>query len=306
MRAAALFLAAAVMMGATLPLGRTLRLAGAPALPLLAAAFAIAGLTLLVLTVRREHGQLTAPRTWRFAAVAALLGMTLPHTIAFSALSTLGAAAVALGYALPPAFTYLLARLTGMESGRPVRLAATALALAGGLVLAWPSDTSVESAWLAKTAVLLLLPFSLAAGNLYRKRFMPPRASSALLAGVTLTAAAVELTLTTLASGASFTGPWLTNPAFAALVIATGIGFVFYFAAQKRIDVTLFSQIGNLMAITAALVAWVLLGEAPPLAMAPAVPLIAAGAWLLARYPAHRANANARERRDAYLDPESG
>ncbi len=77
-------------------------------------------------------------------------------------------------------------------------------------------------------------------------------------------------------------------------MIATGIGFVFHIAVPKRIDVTLFSQARNLMAITAALVAWGLLGEAPPLATAPAVPLVAAGAWLLARYPAHRANANAR------------
>lgn len=228
-----------------------------------------------------QRGRLAA-----FGLAAGLLGVALPNVLVAWVSGRAGSGITGVAYALPPAFTLLLALAVGLERLRWPRLAAVALAVTGA---GWLATSRVVDGHLSIPAalVLLLLPLSLAGGNVYRAMRLPPGVPAPwLAAAVAVGASAWLVPAWGLAPGAvaGF------DPAGIAYLVAQGVAVVLasllYFTLQRRADALTMSFIGFFIAITAAVLGAVWLGESLPWQLAPAALLIAAGMVLLQRHPA--------------------
>lgn len=281
-------------LGVGVPLGKQAVAHGAA--PLAFALWpALSTVVVLGLLAWRRHGLPAAPaRLLRFGLLAGLLGSAVPNTLAAWVAVEAGASITALAYTLPPLFTLALMLLLGFEPLRWQRLSAVVLAFAGAFWLA--SSRVADGALRPEAAVgLLAIPLSLAGGNVFRARCLPQRVAAEWLGVATAAGAAALLLPAWTATGARAVPPeaW---PYVAAQMAAAPLAMLLYFRLQQRADAMTMSFIGYAMALCAALLGTLLLGERLPWQLAPAAALIVAGFWWMQRtapmpaaaLPAHR------------------
>jgi drug/metabolite transporter (DMT)-like permease len=281
--------------GLTLGLGAPLaKLAAAQGVGALAFTFwptAAAGLALLLLGAWRRGGP-AEPRRWlRFSAIAGLFGHALPMSALFWLAADAGAAFASLSLALPPVATLCLGLLAGYERWSRWRLLAVGLGLSGALLMLLARGGSFEPTPL-RVALALAIPLSIGAANIYRSRAMPPGLGGEWLSAGTLLASALLLSGFGLGFGELAVPARLPAWAWLALqALVLVIGYLFYFALQRRADPLSFSFIGYVMMLAGVALGSLLFGEQLPLTLLPALALVLAALGLLRVAARHGASA---------------
>ncbi|WP_298828061.1 DMT family transporter [uncultured Piscinibacter sp.] len=246
-----------------------------------------AGVLLGAIGLLRQGRPADLPRLIRFGGVAGLFGHALPMSALFWLSSHAGAGFASLSLALPPVFTLLVSLLLGLERPALRRGAAVGLGLSGAMLMLAGRGGSFE-ATAAVLAIALAIPASIGGANVYRSRHMPPGASGEWMSSGTLLASSSMLALAGLAFGGI--GLPLTAPALGWLALQAGvltIGYLLYFALQRRAEPVTFSFIGYVMMLAGVAIGTLVFGERLPWTVWPASGLVLA-ALLLLQAPARR------------------
>ncbi|MEL6774777.1 MAG: DMT family transporter [Pseudomonadota bacterium] len=240
-------------------------------------------LILVCLSVMKGDVPTLSLRTAEYFVVSAFVTVAGSNLIFFSAVPVVGAGFVALAITLPPLLTYGGALAFRLEDFSVVRFAGVLSALAGAGLLAVNklTDADTPALWVALT---LVGPLLLAIGNLYRTLRWPPGATAEALAPGMLTAATLMLFVTGLLPQFEIWPTALTAQQGALIAIQAltfASQFFVLFLLQKSGGPVLLSLLGSVGAIVAVPAAILLLGEAVPKGLYPAVALIALGIVLL-------------------------
>jgi drug/metabolite transporter (DMT)-like permease len=240
-----------------------------------------AGLALATIGGLRQGRPADAPRLARFGAVAGLFGHALPMSALFWLSSHAGAGFASLSLALPPVFTLAITLLLGFERAEARRIAAVALGFTGALLMLAGRGGSFE-ATPAVLALALAIPASIGAANVYRSRRMPPGESGEWMSAGTLLASSLLLAAVGLALG-GLAVPW-SAPAAAWLALQAAVlvvGYLFYFALQRRAEPVTFSFIGYIMMLAGVAIGTFAFGERLSWTVWPALGLVLVALWLL-------------------------
>ncbi|MEQ8707679.1 MAG: DMT family transporter [Rhodospirillales bacterium] len=222
----------------------------------------------------------------RYSLIAGCF-QALPMAMAYLSVGHVGAGYIALAYAFPLLITYLLALLFRMERFRFLRTAGVAVAVVGGLMLAYSkyAGFAAGSEALAWVVVASVIPVIVAGGNLFRTRFWPKGAAPLHLAAMMLMMASlVSLPFALVFEGAAGLSDLVSSRTLVIFTL-TNIGlfalqFVAYFRLQLIAGPVYMSQIGSVSAAIGTPLAVILLGEVLPPVFPVAVLLIVAGAIL--------------------------
>jgi drug/metabolite transporter (DMT)-like permease len=239
-----------------------------------------AGAGLILVAHGAATGQMRAiGRFVPFAGGAGILAAG-PSAMGYLSVAHVGAGYISLTFAFPVLLTFVFALAMGLYRVTAPGLAAVALGLGGGLVLAVGKAFAMDAGpgWLL---VASSIPFMLAAGNIYRTRFWPEGGRPAILAALTLVAGAVAATPVAMAVEGAPTLDARGMGLAAAGALTLALQYLLQFRLQALAGPVYMSQIGAVAAAVGAVLAVVVLGEALPAGFWPASLLIVAGAAVL-------------------------
>lgn len=279
-----LLLKTGVMLGLMLATVNWARNAGWGSLAFTLAPILLAGLGVLLLAKFRGQERWTV-RFWGYSALSGALGMVLPNWLVFLTMAQDGVITAAVFYLLSPLFTQALTWLLGLDRLAAVRLLGLLVGTVGASILVFAPVLGDDRGNTRVPYVGLLIPLSLAVGNIYRKRYMPISKSSASLAAAMLLASGLLfLPLYLLAVVADWPGTQIgILPPLAVQALIMGFGFVSYFQFLRRVDPVYFSQLGYLVTLTGGLAGVVFFGESPGWHHGVSLVLVAAGVGLVSK-----------------------
>jgi len=251
------------LLGLTLPFGK---LATANGVPAMLWAFVISGgaggVLLLVLAMRRQLSALTTHRL-RYFAIAAAISYAIPNLLMFSAIPHLGAGYAGIMFTLSPVITLVLSILLGVRRPSLLGILGIAVGFVGAVLVALTRGQAERPADLFWVVIGLLIPVSLAAGNIYRTYDWPKDTGPIELAAGSHLAAALMLLagLIALGEGGSFAllphVPWLV----VAQIASASTMFAVFFRLQAVGGPVYLSQIGYVAAAVGLASGVLFLGE---------------------------------------------
>jgi drug/metabolite transporter (DMT)-like permease len=261
--APALLLMTGGLLGLTLPIGKLAVAAGAPAVLWSFVVSAGAGGMLLtgLLASRRRLG-LDAHRL-RYYAIAAAVSYAVPNLLMFSAIPHLGAGYTGVMFTLSPIMTLILSLLLGVRRPNALGIAGIAVGFTGAVLVAvtrGEMDAPADPVWVVAG---LLIPVSLAAGNIYRSVDWPQGAGTIELAAGSHLAAALMLLAGMIALGEIRSLALLAEiPALTiAQMVSAATMFIFFFRLQAVGGPVYLSQIGYVAAAIGLAAGVLFLGE---------------------------------------------
>lgn len=258
-----LLLVTGALLGLTPPIGKLAAAGGAPALLW---AFVISvgtgGLLLALLLARRGRPGLDRGRL-RYFLIAATISFALPNSLLLATIPHLGAGYAGIMLTLSPVATLLLSLLLGVRRPSPLGIAGIVVGFLGALLVASTRGEAGQPADLLWVGLGLLVPVSLAAGNIYRTHAWPPGAGPIELAAGSHLAAAGLLFAALLATGNGGSLVLLAElPALTtAQVVTSAAMFAFFFRLQAVGGPVYLSQIGYVAAAVGLLLGVLFLGE---------------------------------------------
>ena len=210
------------------------------------------GAALLLLMICRCRGlfpRLDAQHL-RYYFVSGAISLALPYTVIALVVEHLGTGLANALFALSPTLTYLFASCVGIERVRLIRLAGVGFGFAGCLAIILSHGHFADPGpgwWLI---VAMLIPVSIASGNVYRSLDWPRDAEpQALAAGVLLASATILAVV--LASTETVRSPHDFTPEAVWAVIgqscATAIAYLCCFKLQKITGPVYLSQAGYII-----------------------------------------------------------
>jgi drug/metabolite transporter (DMT)-like permease len=220
-----------------------------------------------------------------------LMSFAFPGFIGFVVAEKVGPAYGSVIYALSPLITYTLAVTFGLDRLALVRAVGLAIGLVGtGLVVAsrFSLSTGGEGAWVL---LALLVPASVATGNILRTKLWPPGAAGLALAPGSLLAAGLMLAPFWLALGAGDTLPSFGAAAGRIILAQMAVATVYYalfYRLQKVAGPVYLSQIGYVATGFGVGIAVAVFGDAVSTGMLAGILLIVAGVLLVSRTTARR------------------
>ena len=262
-QALSLLLVTGTPRGLTLPFGKIATVGGVP--PVLWA-FVIScgagGVLLVALLVRRHRFQLTAPKL-RYFVIAAAISYAIPNLLMFSAIPHLGAGYTGIMFTLSPVITLVLSILLGMRRPNLLGVAGIVVGFAGALMVAMTRGEAGQPAELVWVIAGLLIPVSLASGNIYRTFDWPENTGPIELAvGSHLAAAAMLLAGLLVLEGVRSFGDLSGMPLLVLAQIASASAmFVFFFRLQAVGGPVYLSQSGYVGAAVGLISGTLVLGE---------------------------------------------
>jgi drug/metabolite transporter (DMT)-like permease len=260
---AALLLAVGALLGLNFPLGKLAGAAGVP--PLVWSALISAGgaaVLGLALAVKRERLPLDR-RYLRYFAVVAVVSYALPNALVYSAIPHLGSAYAAILFTLSPMFTVVFSMAARLRVPERLELAGIAIGFVGTLLVASARGEigrSVEWVWIG---IGVLVPLSLAVGNVYRTLDLPKGTPALVLAVGSNALAALMLIAISAANGTLGGASVLLDvPGIALLQIAASAAmFALFFQLQVVGGPVTLSQIGTVGAAVGVIAGTFGLGE---------------------------------------------
>lgn len=260
-----LLLVTGILLGATPPLGKVAAESGIPAmLWAFVISFGTGGVLLCVLLARRRGVPLDAHRL-RYFVVAAAISYAIPNILMFSAIPHLGAGYTGIMLTLSPVITLVLSILTGVRRPNALGVAGIAVGFVGAVIVATTRGEAGQPADLFWVALGLLIPVSLAAGNIYRTVDWPEGTGPIELAvGSHLASAAMLLAgVLLLGDGGSSRFAMLADAPLliAAQVASSAAMFAFFFRLQAVGGPVYLSQIGYVGAAVGLAAGVLFLGE---------------------------------------------
>jgi drug/metabolite transporter (DMT)-like permease len=263
-----LLLVTGILLGVTPPLGRVAAQSGIPAMPwAFVISFGTGGVLLCVLLLRRRAVALDAHRL-RYFVVAATISYAIPNILMFSVIPHLGAGYTGIMLTLSPVITLVLSILTGVRRPNALGVAGIAVGFVGAMIVATTRGEAGQPADLSWVVLGLLIPVSLAAGNIYRTVDWPEGTGPIELAvGSHLASAAMLLAgVLMLGDGGSFAMLADTPLLVTAQVASSAAMFAFFFRLQAVGGPVYLSQIGYVGAAIGLAAGVLFLGErySPP------------------------------------------
>jgi drug/metabolite transporter (DMT)-like permease len=237
----------------------------------------------LVWFVPRDRIAWTNSPLWGFGLISGILSNFIPSTILLFAIPHIGSGLAGLMFALSPVITAALSLVLKVRPPDRALLAAVAMGFVGAvLVVAGRNSLSLPSApqWLL---LALLVPLSLAVGNIYRTARWP-KGASPIQVGIVVNSSVVPVFLAlSFWWGGGFPelaqNPWLAIAQSAAALLNVGM----FFRLQWISGPTYLSQIGYVAAAISLAIGTLALGESYPwqvwLGAALILTGLAASAW---------------------------
>ncbi|TDQ82423.1 EamA-like transporter family protein [Dongia mobilis] len=261
--ALALLVSTGFLIGIGFPLGKLAAQAG---IPPAAWSFAISGGgALVILGVILARRQRIAWDRWhlRYYLVAGSLSYVFPNLLIYAAIPRLGAGLTAIYLTLSPIMTLTISIVMGLRRPGWLGFAGIALGCAGALTIILSKGELGGSADFAWAMAALLIPLSLAGGNVYRTLDWPAGGRPLGLAMGSNAAAALCLFVAALAwDGAMPFAPLLAAPLLTLGQIAVSAAmFALFFRLQVVGGPVYLSQIGYVAAATSLVIGTFLLGE---------------------------------------------
>jgi drug/metabolite transporter (DMT)-like permease len=259
----ALLIATGGMLGLMLPFGKLASEAGVP--PLLWALListGAGGVLLAVSLLRGARFHLDAHRL-RYFIITAAVSYAAPNLLTFTIMPHVGAGYAGIMYTLSPVFTLLMSILLRIRPPNGLGVAGIAIGFVGAVMVTATRGEADQPAALVWVMLGLLVPASLAVGNIYRSYDWPRNAGPIELAVGSHLAAAAMLFVALVATGQAGAVGMLADVPFLALAQAaasTGM-YVFFFRLQQVGGPVYLSQIGYLAAAVGLLSGTLVLGE---------------------------------------------
>lgn len=258
-----LLLVTGVLIGFNFPLGK---IAGQNDIsPIIWAMILSLGATGMLLPILITKRHLTLPRGKMvpYMIISALISFVIPNLLLFSVIPHAGAGYTGLMFALSPVFTLGLAAMFRHKTPNRLGLMGIGLGLVGAVIVNVSQGSAPEAPPLIWIIGAVLIPVSLALGNIYRSAYWPEKALPDVLAfwshafavfvfGVLLLTIEGSIPVQELARA-----PWAT----AAQFIVGGVLFPVFFRLQQMGGPVLLSQIGYIAAAVGLIAATVVLGE---------------------------------------------
>jgi drug/metabolite transporter (DMT)-like permease len=258
-----LLIVAGALLGLSLPFGKMATQASVPGMLW---AFIVScgagGVLLVVLLLRRERFPLTAHRL-RYFVITATISYAVPNFLLFTAIPHLGAGYTGIMYTISPVITLLMSLLLGVRRPNMLGIAGIIVGFIGALIVTVTRGEAGRPADILWVVIGLLIPVSLAAGNIYRTFDWPEGAGPIELAAGSHLASAVLLFLGLLVTGNA--GSFALLPDIPLLVLAqvtsASTMFAFFFRLQAVGGPVYLSQIGYVAAAVALFSGIFFLGE---------------------------------------------
>lgn len=259
------FLLAAVggLLGLNFPLGKLAAAAGVPAVLWAAVIAGSAALVLGLIALGRGTAMPLAPHVLRYFVITAVISYALPNALLLSAIPHLGSGLTAVFYTLSPALTVLLAAAARLSRPARLELVGIAFGFVGALLVASGRGEVGRPAAIGWIAAGLLIPVSLACGNVYRTLDWPRDTDPLWLAVGSNLAALLVLLSWAAATGDLAALPRLAGVPWAVLAqaIASPVMFVLFFRLQRHGGPVTLSQIGTVAAGFGVAIGAAVLGE---------------------------------------------
>lgn len=210
-----------------------------------------AGLVLGAFTVRRQFNTLNQ-QVLGYLLISGATGVAIPNGTAFFVVGKIGTGFTATLYAFPPLFTLLMSLLLKLEKPSLKRFFGIGLACAGCLAIVLAQHSLANQQILLWYGLGLLIPVSLAFGNIYRSIAWPQNFSALFLASGMLLSAALLLGTLAVSSNQSLTeGIFANNTRWLILsqIVITALTYFGFFELQKRASPVFLSQMGCVAAL---------------------------------------------------------
>jgi drug/metabolite transporter (DMT)-like permease len=280
-----LLIAVGILLGVNFPLGKLAMAAGIS--PIVWSAMISAGGALVLccavlalrLPVRFDWNHL------RYFGVVAIVSYAFPNVLVYSLIPKVGSGYVAIFFTLSPMFTVALSLLARLRRPSGLELCGVAVGFAGALMVASARGQAGQSVDWLWAVVGLLVPLSLAVGNVYRTLDWPPAANLLWLAvGSNAISAACLIVLAVLTGDAQSAPQLLAVPGLmVAQVAASALMFALFFRLQAIGGPVTLSQIGTVAAAVGVIIGTAGLGERYALIVWSGVAVIAVGISLTLR-----------------------
>jgi drug/metabolite transporter (DMT)-like permease len=282
---ATLLLMVGALLGVNFPLGKLAGAAGVA--PLVWAAVISSGAAIALcaaLAVRRKPVMPDAQH-WRYFTVTALISYALPNALVFAAIPHLGSAYAAMLFTLSPMFTVALSFVAGLRAPKALELTGIVIGFLGTMLVASARGEvghPVDWMWIG---IGVLVPLSLATGNVYRTIDQPRRSDPLVLAAGSNAIAAVLLIGFAWATGALASVPVLASiPGIVLVQVAAGSAmFPLFFQLQVVGGPVTLSQIGIVAAAVGVIAGTIGLGERYATVVWIGIAIIAVGISLTVR-----------------------
>ncbi len=251
------------LLGLTLPFGKIATTSGVPAiLWAFIISFGAGGVLFLVLRLR-EHCFVLTARKLRYFTVAAAISYAIPNLLMFSAIPHLGAGYTGIMFTLSPVITLVLSILLGVRRPNLLGIAGIVVGFVGALMVALTRGEAGQPAEIFWVLIGLLIPISLAAGNIYRTYDWPKETGPIELAvGSHLVAAGMLLIGLLLIDGVvAFTHLSGVPLVVMAQIASSSAMFAFFFRLQAVGGPVYLSQIGYVAAAIGLVAGVLFLGE---------------------------------------------
>ena len=261
--ALALLAITGALLGLSLPFGK---LATGSGIQPVVWAFVISagggGLIFAAMLMRGKRVGVTR-RKLRYYLVTATITYALPNLLLFSVMPHVGAGYAGIMYTLSPIVTLMLSIALGVRRPNGLGIAGIGIGFVGAVMVAATRGQVGEPANLFWVAVALLIPVSLAVGNIYRTADWPEGAEPTELAVGSNLAAALLLLAGILAGpgGASLVALGEMPLLVLAQMAASAAMFVFFFRLQVVGGPVYLSQIGYVAAAVGLFSGTFFLGE---------------------------------------------
>ncbi|UCI30126.1 DMT family transporter [Mesorhizobium sp. B4-1-4] len=273
------------LLGLTLPFGKLATAAGVPAMVW---AFIISlgagGVLLCALLLSRQKIRLTAHKL-RYFFVTAAVSYAFPNLLMFSALPHLGAGYTGIMFTLSPVVTLVFSILLGVRRPNMLGISGIAVGFIGAVMVALTRGEAGQPADYFWVAVGLLIPISLAAGNIYRTVDWPEGTGPIELAvGSHLASATLLLAGILALFGFRAFAPLGGVPLVVVAQVASASAmFAFFFRLQAVGGPVYLSQIGYVAAAVGLFAGTVFLGEHYQLLTWAGAVIITAGVFITTR-----------------------
>jgi drug/metabolite transporter (DMT)-like permease len=261
--AAGLLVVTGGLLGLTLPFGK---LATAVGVPAMVWAFVISlgagGVLLVALLLRGQRIRLTAHKL-RYFFVTAAVSYAFPNLLMFSAIPHLGAGYTGIMFTLSPVITLMFSILLGVRRPNLLGVVGIAVGFIGAVMVAVTRGEAGQPAEFFWVMAGLLIPVSLAAGNIYRTVDWPEGTGPIELAvGSHLASATLLLAGILALLGVEAFAPLGGVPLVVAGQVASASAmFVFFFRLQAVGGPVYLSQIGYVAAAVGLFAGTIVLGE---------------------------------------------
>jgi len=258
-----LLLISGTLLGFNFPLGKIGGSAGIS--PMIWAWIVSLGASATLLPILIFKGRLILPkgRLIPYIILSSLITFVIPNILLYSVIPKVGSGFTGLMFALSPVFTLTLAMIFRLNTPNRTGLSGIILGFLGAIIVSLSHGTAPEAPHIIWFIIALLIPLTLAAGNIYRTKYWPDKASPDILAFWSHAFSVLTYSSLLFFTQSQIPLEEITYAPMAVLaqMLVAGMLYPFFFRLQQKGGPVLLSQIGYVAAAVSLIIATILLDE---------------------------------------------